>query len=94
VAAVHQAVKDGKVEDLKGLLDDTELAMAADRTGLPPLQKAVLYQREDVVNFFIKEFNDSITAKDNVSGINVKKMHSIYCFSHLWRRNMAVWSGQ
>lgn len=67
VAQVHTAVKEGRLEDLKELLDSKLLAAAADHTGLPPLHKAVIYQQGDLVQSLITEFPDTLNIKDYVS---------------------------
>jgi hypothetical protein len=40
---------------------------AADRTGLPPFQKAVVLAKMGVVDELVKEFKDALNIQDGVS---------------------------
>lgn len=66
VHLVHAAVKEGRVKELKDLLDNKHLETAADWTGLLPLHKAVLYRQREIVEFFITNFKTVLTAKDHM----------------------------
>lgn len=66
-AKVHLAVQEGRLEDLKELLDDKLLAAIADCMGLPPLHKAVIYQQGEVAQWLVTEFPDILNITDNVS---------------------------
>ncbi|CAG2230551.1 unnamed protein product [Mytilus edulis] len=66
IKQVHEAVEQEKVRELKNLLDRKKLLEAADKTGLPPFQKAVVLTQMDVVHEMVKEFKDAINFKDGM----------------------------
>nr|KAG5709420.1 hypothetical protein BaRGS_029269 [Batillaria attramentaria] len=66
VTEIHKAVQEGRVKDVKGLLDRKHLALAADHTGLPPLQKAVIFQQPELVQYLVEDFPDTVGVKDNL----------------------------
>lgn len=84
IKQVHEAVEQEKVRELKNLLDRKKLLEAADKTGLPPFQKAVVLTQMDVVHEMVKEFKDAINFKDGVSVwlkyIKISKFFSVICF--------------
>lgn len=63
---IHEAVDKENIRDLKMLLERKKLTQAADKTGLPPLQKAVLFGKVDVVKEMIKEFSFTLNQQDGV----------------------------
>ena len=81
MAEVHKAVLEGRLEDLQGLLDNTLLAGAVDRTGLPLLHKAVLFQHDELVEWLISEFADMLDTKDNVRQCHSHSMTYVGPFS-------------
>ena len=49
------------------MLEDKTLLSAADKTGLPPLHKAVILGEVDIAENIAKEFVEALTVTDNVS---------------------------
>ena len=67
ITEIHEAVESENIRELKNLLDRKKLMEAADRTGLPPFQKAVVLAKMDVVDELVKEFKDALNIQDGVS---------------------------
>ncbi|XP_041365901.1 uncharacterized protein LOC121380929 [Gigantopelta aegis] len=65
IARIHQAIEEGRLRDVKCLLDRKLLVTAADQTGLNALQKAVVFQQTDIVKFILGEFPSAV----NLTGI-------------------------
>ncbi|CAC5401923.1 unnamed protein product [Mytilus coruscus] len=66
IKQVHEAVEQEKVRELKNLLDRKKLLEAADKTGLPPFQKAVVLTQMDVVHEMVKDFKNAINFQDGM----------------------------
>ncbi|XP_067649385.1 uncharacterized protein [Haliotis asinina] len=66
VTKLHEAIRDGRTRDVKNLLDRKFLVKAADKTGLAPLQKAVVFQQDEIAKFIVSEFKDSLNLTDNM----------------------------
>lgn len=66
IEQTHEAVSNDNVHELKNLLDRKKLIQAADRTGLPPLQKAVVLTKTNVIQEMIKDFKDAINYQDHM----------------------------
>lgn len=67
VESLHTAVKDSKWDVVKELLNqEGSLLQAADRTGLPPLHKAVVLGMTEIVENLVKEFPESLNVTDHM----------------------------
>jgi hypothetical protein len=66
VRQLHTAIQGENIREVQQILDRKKYIMAADRTGLPPFHKAVLYGNGDMVEWFCEEFKFAIEHKDNV----------------------------
>ncbi|XP_071108854.1 uncharacterized protein [Haliotis cracherodii] len=66
VTRLHEAICDGRTRDVKNLLDRKLLVKAADKSGLLPLQKAVVFQQDEIAKFIVSEFKDSLNLTDNM----------------------------
>ena len=67
VERIHQAVQQGHVARLQEALTEEWLAVVSDHTGLPPLQKAVLFEWLSVVRYLSRGFPRTLNHPDHVS---------------------------
>lgn len=51
---------------MRELLEDKKLIKVADRTGLPPLHKAVILGETEIVENIVAEFLEALDVTDNV----------------------------
>lgn len=67
---LHKAVRESQWEKARELMQDGKLVRAADRTGLPPLQTAVVLGLDNMVENIVKAFPESVKLTDNVSNLS------------------------
>jgi len=68
VEKLHKAIKDSDVEKVKEVLtEDASLVQYADRTGFPPLHKAVILGETTIAEHITKSFPDTLKTTDFVS---------------------------
>ena len=67
VEGVHKAIEESNWNVVKDLLsEEGSLLKAADRTGLPPLHKAVVLGKTEIVENIVRDFIDALTVTDHV----------------------------
>ncbi|KAK3109002.1 hypothetical protein FSP39_020707 [Pinctada imbricata] len=66
ITSLHKAIKEDECRDVQNILDRKKLILAADRSGLPPFHKAVLYGQTDIVTWLLAEFKFALEHKDNM----------------------------
>lgn len=67
---IHEAASKGDVHMIGCLMDRKMWALSRDEAGNTPLQKAMLGQHRDVVEYLVTKFPKSIEARDRVIIIN------------------------
>lgn len=67
IEKLHAAIKDGDLDTVKEVLEDGSLALVADRTGYPPLHKAVILGESTIADYLAKTFPETLKATDFVS---------------------------
>lgn len=66
IQAIHRAIENGNLREVKALLDRKKLALARDRKGATPLHKAVLHNRLDITTWLLKNYPQAVNALDHV----------------------------
>lgn len=66
VENLHKAVEEDHWDTVKELLEDKKLIKASDRSGLPPLCKAVVLGQTNIVEGLVKDFVDMLTVTDHM----------------------------
>ncbi|KAJ8313919.1 hypothetical protein KUTeg_008480 [Tegillarca granosa] len=66
ITAIHKAIQEDNLRDVQNLLDRKVLMLAADRTGLSPLHKAVVLGHTEIAVYLGNEYKDALNLKDNM----------------------------
>ncbi|XP_064613972.1 trichohyalin-like [Liolophura sinensis] len=69
IASVHKAVEEGNTGVIELLQENKELCEAYDRTGLPPLTKAVILRKMEVAQEMALQLPGSLNLKDNLGRV-------------------------
>ena len=70
VSQLHDAVIRGSLPDCQKIVADEpkkKLHLAKDSTGTPLLHKAVYYDHQDIVEWLVNQFPDTVQQKDRVN---------------------------
>ena len=67
VDKIHRAVHNDQLKELQEAVTDESLILVKDHTGLPPLQKAVLFEWLSVVQYISRAFPKALNHPDHVS---------------------------
>lgn len=74
IQSIHTAVSEGDLPALKELLTEESLVLACDQTGLPPLQKAVLFEWFSLAEYISLGFPQAVNHPDHV---RISVMHLV-----------------
>ena len=81
---LHQAVKDGNLRETQALLTRKKMATSRDSKGLGLLHKAVLHGHQDLIEWLINRYPETMKVKDNVSkkadrdGSSMRRIPDVY----------------
>ncbi|CAH1789799.1 unnamed protein product [Owenia fusiformis] len=66
VYQIHKAIKDGELRSVQTMMDRKIIVLARDVTGIPPLQKAVIYEHSDIIREILQNFPNAVNNQDNM----------------------------
>ncbi|KRX51220.1 Nucleolar GTP-binding protein 1 [Trichinella murrelli] len=64
IAAIHEAIENGDLEQVKILLTAKKWAIARNRFGATPLHTAVASDKEDILRYILEKYPETINSKD------------------------------